>query len=72
VTLPATVTHLDSFTFYVDAPANLLFRDEVYAWATPVSARPDRPCMRVAPCTPAGIADYLDLVRAQTGKHLSA
>ena len=32
VTVPATDTKLDSFTFYVDLPTNLLFRGEVYAW----------------------------------------
>jgi hypothetical protein len=32
VTVPATFTHLDSFTFYVDLPTNLIFRGEVYAW----------------------------------------
>jgi hypothetical protein len=32
VTVPMTDTKLDSFTFYVDLPANLLFRGEVYAW----------------------------------------
>jgi hypothetical protein len=32
VTVPATDTTLDSFTFYVDLPTNLIFRGEVYAW----------------------------------------
>jgi hypothetical protein len=32
VTVPATDTTLDSFTFYVDLPVNLIFRGEVYAW----------------------------------------
>jgi hypothetical protein len=32
VTVPLTDTKLDSFTFYVDLPTNLLFRGEVYAW----------------------------------------
>jgi hypothetical protein len=32
VTVPATGTWLDSFTFYVQLPTNLLFRGEVYAW----------------------------------------
>ena len=32
VTVPATDTVLDSFTFYVDLPTNLIFRGEVYAW----------------------------------------
>jgi hypothetical protein len=32
VTVPATDTNLDSFTFYVDLPTNLMFRGEVYAW----------------------------------------
>jgi hypothetical protein len=32
VTVPATDTKLDSFTFYVDLPTELLFRGEVYAW----------------------------------------
>jgi hypothetical protein len=32
VTVPATDTKLDSFTFYVDLPTNLIFRGEVYAW----------------------------------------
>ena len=27
-----TVTHLDSFTFYLDAPTNVLLRGEVDAW----------------------------------------
>jgi hypothetical protein len=32
VTVPSTDTTLDSFTFYVDLPTNLIFRGEVYAW----------------------------------------
>jgi hypothetical protein len=32
VTVPATDTTLDSFTFYVDLPTNLIFRGEVFAW----------------------------------------
>jgi hypothetical protein len=32
VTVPATDTRLDSFTFYVQLPTNLIFRGEVYAW----------------------------------------
>jgi hypothetical protein len=32
VTVPATDTVLDSFTFYVDLPTALVFRGEVYAW----------------------------------------
>jgi hypothetical protein len=32
VTVPATDTVLDSFTFYLDLPTNLIFRGEVYAW----------------------------------------
>jgi hypothetical protein len=32
VTVPATDTKLDSFTFYADLPTNLFFRGEVYAW----------------------------------------
>jgi hypothetical protein len=32
VTVPSTDTVLDSFTFYVDLPTNLIFRGEVYAW----------------------------------------
>jgi hypothetical protein len=32
VTVPATDTRLDSFTFYVQLPTNLTFRGEVYAW----------------------------------------
>jgi hypothetical protein len=32
VTVPMTDTKLDSFTFYVDLPTNLIFRGEVYAW----------------------------------------
>jgi hypothetical protein len=32
VTVPATDTALDSFTFYVDLPTSLIFRGEVYAW----------------------------------------
>jgi hypothetical protein len=32
VTVPATDTRLDSFTFYADLPPGLLFRGEVYAW----------------------------------------
>jgi hypothetical protein len=32
VTVPPTDTRLDSFTFYVDLPTNLIFRGEVYAW----------------------------------------
>jgi hypothetical protein len=32
VTVPTTDTVLDSFTFYVDLPTNLMFRGEVYAW----------------------------------------
>jgi Pentapeptide repeats (8 copies) len=32
VTVPATDTKLDSFTFYMKQPTGLLFRGEVYAW----------------------------------------
>ncbi|HEY6279977.1 MAG TPA: hypothetical protein VIX86_27105 [Streptosporangiaceae bacterium] len=32
VTVPATDPVLDSFTFYVQLPTNLIFRGEVYAW----------------------------------------
>jgi hypothetical protein len=32
VTVPATDTALESFTFYVDLPTSLIFRGEVYAW----------------------------------------
>ena len=32
VTVPMTDTVLDSFTFYLDLPTNLIFRGEVYAW----------------------------------------
>ena len=32
MTVPLTDTTLDSFTFYVDLPTNLIFRGEVYAW----------------------------------------
>jgi hypothetical protein len=32
VTVPATDTKLDSFTFYMKLPIGLLFRGEVYAW----------------------------------------
>jgi hypothetical protein len=32
VTVPATDTTLDSFTFYVDLPTDLTFQGEVYAW----------------------------------------
>jgi hypothetical protein len=32
VTVPATDTVLDSFTFYVDLPTSTIFRGEVYAW----------------------------------------
>jgi hypothetical protein len=42
VTVPATDTVLDSFTFYVDLPTNLIFRGEVYAW-NPNTVDPNNP-----------------------------
>ena len=42
VTVPATDTNLDSFTFYADLPTNLLFRGEVYAW-DPTTLDPSNP-----------------------------
>lgn len=42
VTVPLTDTKLDSFTFYVDLPTNLLFRGEVYAW-DPNTVDPNNP-----------------------------
>jgi hypothetical protein len=42
VTVPATDTVLDSFTFYVDLPTNLMFRGEVYAW-DPNTVDPNNP-----------------------------
>jgi len=42
VTVPLTDTRLDSFTFYVDLPTNLLFRGEVYAW-DPNTLDPNNP-----------------------------
>jgi hypothetical protein len=42
VTVPATDTKLDSFTFYVDLPTNLIFRGEVYAW-DPTTVDPSNP-----------------------------
>jgi hypothetical protein len=40
VTVPATDTVLDSFTFYVDLPTDVTFRGEVYAW-TPGTLDPN-------------------------------
>jgi predicted outer membrane repeat protein len=42
VTVPATDTNLDSFTFYADLPTNLTFRGEVYAW-NPATVDPANP-----------------------------
>jgi hypothetical protein len=42
VTVPATDTRLNSFTFYVDLPTNLIFRGEVYAW-DPTTPDPNNP-----------------------------
>jgi hypothetical protein len=44
VTVPATDTKLDSFTFYLDLPTELMFRGEVYAWNNSPTACGSGPC----------------------------